>query len=377
MAKKGLNIHKRQDGRWEGRYCKTRSFSGSIVYGYVYGKTYKETKEKVLYATMQARCGGNTPRDCKPQKMKELISLWMQHNQIRHKGGTIAKYQFIIDNHIIPDLGELCISKVNATMINRYLLEKLDHGRLDHKGGLSASYVGTMTIILKSAMKYAEEENLCPHLNSQIFKPSFVKRELPILDIAQQKCLEHYAIENPVPTNVGILLSLHTGMRIGEICALSWDDIDLDDCIIHVRHTIARVKAKENSERATSLILDTPKTKASLRDIPISSFLCPFLKEAMKTKKSQYVVSEKKDFLSPRTYEYRYHQILKKCHIEKINYHALRHTFATRCIEVGVDVKSLSEMLGHSNVSITLETYVHSSMQLKRSQIEKLALAAE
>ena len=377
MAKRGLNIHKRQDGRWEGRYCKTRNAFGGIVYGYVYGKTYKEAKEKVLRASLERNDVNIPTKDCSPQKLKDLLPLWLQHNQIRHKGGTVAKYQFIIDNHIIPDLGDFFITQVNATMINSYLLEKLDHGRLDHKGGLSASYVSTITIILKSAMKYAEEESLCSPMNSHIYKPTVVKHELSILDLTQQRRLENYAIENPMPTNIGILISLHTGMRIGEICALTWDDIDLDNRVIHVRHTIARVRSKSGSPCSTSLILDSPKTKASLRDIPISSFLYPILKGAKNVRKSHYVVSEKDDFLSPRTYEYRYHQILEDCNIDRINYHALRHTFATRCVEVGVDVKSLSEMLGHSNVSITLETYVHSSMQLKRSQLEKLVLAAE
>ena len=377
MAKRGLNIHKRQDGRWEGRYCKSRSFAGTIVYGYVYGKTYKETKEKVILASLEPQKTHCITKDDKHLKMKDLLSLWMQHNRIRQKGATVAKYQFIIDNHLVPDLGELYISQVNATMLNNYLLEKLDHGRLDHKGGLSASYVSTITIILKSAMKYAEDEKLCSHMNSQVFKPTSVRHDLPILDLAQQKRLEQYVVDNLFPTNIGIMISLHTGLRIGEICALSWDDIDLDNCVIHVRHTIARVQASPDSNHVTSLILDTPKTKASLRDIPISSFLSPILKEARENKKSQYVVSEKNGFLSPRTYEYRYHRILEACDIERINYHALRHTFATRCIEVGVDVKSLSEMLGHANVSITLETYVHSSMKLKRSQLEKLALTAE
>ena len=369
MAKRGLNIHKRQDGRWEGRYCKSRSFAGTIVYGYVYGKTYKETKEKVILASLEPQKTHCITKDDKHLKMKDLLSLWMQHNRIRQKGATVAKYQFIIDNHLVPDLGELYISQVNATMLN--------NGRLDHKGGLSASYVSTITIILKSAMKYAEDEKLCSHMNSQVFKPTSVRHDLPILDLAQQKRLEQYVVDNLFPTNIGIMISLHTGLRIGEICALSWDDIDLDNCVIHVRHTIARVQASPDSNHVTSLILDTPKTKASLRDIPISSFLSPILKEARENKKSQYVVSEKNGFLSPRTYEYRYHRILEACDIERINYHALRHTFATRCIEVGVDVKSLSEMLGHANVSITLETYVHSSMKLKRSQLEKLALTAE
>ena len=140
-----------------------------------------------------------------------------------------------------------------------------------------------------------------------------------------------------------------------------------------MRHTVARVKS-EDSSNTTHLIIDTPKTKASIRDIPISSALLPILIKMKEKSISPYVISDTNSFVSPRTYEYRYHRILDKCNIQSVNYHTLRHTFATRCIEAGVDVKSLSEMLGHANVGITLNTYVHSSMEMKRSQLEKLSL---
>ena len=173
-------------------------------------------------------------------------------------------------------------------------------------------------------------------------------------------------------TKLGVYISLYTGLRIGEICALSWEDIDLSNGLLYVRHTLSRVLCEENGKRRTVLIIDQPKTQSSLRKIPINSDLLRILNEMYPKAESRYVVSNQASFVSPRTYEYRYCKILQESGIHHINYHALRHTFATRCIEVGVDIKSLSEILGHSNVSITLNTYVHSSMDLKRSQLEKL-----
>ena len=197
-------------------------------------------------------------------------------------------------------------------------------------------------------------------------------KDFVVFDIDQQKIFERQLLHEMDTTKLGILISLHTGLRIGEICALTWENVDIIKKVIYVRTTIARVKDNSCSGTKTKLIIDAPKTKSSKRDIPISSFLLPILTTMKSSAISPYVISESPTFIQPRTYEYRYHKLLDSCGLESINYHSLRHTFATRCIEAGVDVKSLSEILGHSNVSITLNTYVHSSMELKRTQLEKL-----
>lgn len=155
---------------------------------------------------------------------------------------------------------------------------------------------------------------------------------------------------------------------------MTWNDIDISNRIIHIRHTISRVRdGKNNTSSSTVLVVETPKTQSSARDIPISSILLPHLIKMESTAPSRYILSDCNTFLSPRTLEYRFKKLINNSGIDSINFHALRHTFATRCIEAGVDIKSLSEILGHANVGITLNTYVHSSMDLKRQQIEKLA----
>lgn len=372
MSKRGDNIHKRKDGRWEGRYKKGRKPDGSIMYGSIYAKSYREVKTK-LSEIAKEMPEQNTPLTSE-KTFGDVLELWMENNRIRLKGGTINKYRNLIDTHIMPELGSVKLNNITSTVVNNFLTQKLQKGRIDKTGGLSASYVRSIMLIVNSAIKFAVAEQMCLPLKTPIMKPSNSKTEITVLSVDEQKRLETHLRSDLDPTKAGIYISLHTGLRIGEICALAWDDVDFKNRIIKIRHTVARVRdAERKKESATKLIIDTPKTPSSTRDIPISSDLLPILEEIHNFSSSAYVISETTEFISPRTYEYRYHRLLDESGIASVNYHALRHTFATRCIEAGVDVKSLSEILGHSNVGITLNTYVHSSMELKRSQLEKLS----
>ena len=245
------------------------------------------------------------------------------------------------------------------------------HGRKNKDTGLSASYIKTITLILSSIIQYGADEKLCSPLNTEIHFPQQQKKELHILSKEDQQILEKHITEVITPIGAGIMISLHAGLRIGEVCALKWSDVDLDERIIHIRATVSRV-GRNDGTKGTMLILGSPKTNASIRDIPISSVLFNVLKELHTTSSSPFVISETDTFMSPRTYEYRFHRILKQCDIPKINYHALRHTFATRCIESKMDVKTLSEILGHGKASVTMDIYVHSSMDRKRVQMEDM-----
>lgn len=372
MSKKGENIRKRKDGRWEGRYKRGRKENGEIIYGSVYGKTYREVKEKMRVA-MTVPKGVKPPNTSAEMTFAVLLRKWQASNEIRLKGGTKTRYENLINSHIIPELGELKLSEVNAETINGFLNEKLMRGRLDGSGALSPSYVRSISLVITSALNYAVTEGYIQAFKNRINKPSIVKSELPILSIENQKVLEQHISAELTPTSIGILISLYTGLRIGEICALRWNDIDLNARTLYVRHTVSRIKSTDGNSK-TELILDEPKTASSKRVVPIPSPLFYALVEYRKDATSIYVVSSTDSFVSPRTYDARYHRLLSDCHLEDLYYHGLRHTFATRCIEAGVDVKSLSEILGHANVSITLNTYVHSSLEMKKSQLEKLTL---
>ena len=302
-----------------------------------------------------------------------LLQKWQKINDVRIKGGTKKKYDNLINMHILPYLGHLKLKEITATIINVFINDKLQNGRLNSDGGLSPSYVRSISQIILSALKYAVSEGLCQPIKEKIYKPSVIKCTPVILSVESQRILEQYIRLNLNATNIGIMISLYTGLRIGEICALSWQDVDLDEKIIFVRHTVARVRSTDGKSKS-KLILDEPKTASSKRIIPIPSQIFSLLTKYKKISASPYVVSYTDSFVSPRTYEARFRKTLQECKIHCLNYHGLRHTFATRCIEAGVDTKSLSEILGHSNVSITLNTYVHSSLEMKKKQLEKLCI---
>lgn len=368
MPKRGENIRKRKDGRWEGRYKKLPISNGKSKYASVYGKTYKEVKEKLKEAVENKPI--NLTLSATERTLGEVLILWKETNRMKHKGATETKYEYLIEHHILPELGKINISHITTLTLNNFAEQKLNCGRLDHKGGLSPSYVRSMMIIITSALKFAANEGMCQPLKTSAYFPTIDKNDLEIIPPEKQEILEQFILSDINETKFGIYLSLNCGLRIGEICALRWDDIDLENKVIHVRNTVARVRDKTTGKN--ELIIDTPKTKASLRDIPLHSGLIRVIAQMKETAVSSFVTSNTVAFTSPRTYEYRYHRILQNCDLGSYNYHTLRHTFATKCIIAGVDVKTLSEILGHSNVSITLNTYVHPTMDMKLSQIEKI-----
>lgn len=369
MPKRGENIHKRKDGRWEGRYKKVINTCSKTQYGSVYGKTYGEVKSK-LAELYQRQVKKLNPIDIE-RKFGEVLALWKETNRLKHKGATESKYEYLIERHIRPELGNIPLSAITTLTLNDFAEKKLMSGRLDKKGGLSPAYVRSMMIIITSALQYATNEGMRPALKTSAYKPSIEQSSLKILSPQEHERFERFLLSDITETKLGVVLSLNCGLRIGEICALKWEDIDLDNKVIHVRRTVARVRNEITG--GTILITDRPKTKASLRDIPICSKLIPIITKMRSNDNLQYVISNGATFISPRTYEYRYHRLLEQCGLDAYNYHALRHTFATKCIISGVDVKTLSEILGHSNVAITLNTYVHPSMEMKLNQIEKIS----
>ena len=370
MPKRGENIHKRKDGRWEARYKKGIDINGKTVYGSMYAKTYRDVKAKLQLKQQKLTSGFVSVKEY--YTFREAACLWLKDSQLSLKGASVYRYENLLNTHILPAFGNQRIDQITGTDINAFLSAKLVSGRADGKGGLSPTYVRSIMLVIKAVLAYAAENQMCVPLQSKISKPQAIAKELPVLTQNEQKLLVNMCLTQIDETKVCVLLSLYAGLRIGEVCALEWEDLDLENCLIHVRKTVSRVSGtKENMARST-LVIAQPKTRASFRDIPICSWLIPVLKQLHSTRRSAFVASPHVGFVSPRTFDYRYHKLLRTAGIQTINYHALRHTFATRCIEAGVDVKTLSELLGHTDASITLNTYVHSSMERKRTQLELL-----
>lgn len=366
MPKRGENIRKRKDGRWEGRYICARTESGKAIYHSIYGKTYGEVKEKLQVKKIEVNEKAGQDKDV---TLQFILNDWLKNNRIRYKLSTYTKYKYIIDKHILPELGREKIGSLHISKINSFLDEKMNIEGLKDNATLSASYVRTMALIIDSALKYAVSEELCVPIKSPIKKPIVKKEQIQTLSCSECDCLMEYCYTNLNDTNIGILISLNTGLRIGEICALKWSDIDIYSHLLHVNHTMSRLKDEKNNWK---WIVEVPKTQASVRIVPISKRLFEALMKLKESTISDYVVSDCKSFINPRTYEYRFHAKMRESKVRDINFHVLRHTFATRCVEGGMDIKTLSELLGHSNVSITLSTYVHSSLELKKTQMEKV-----
>ena len=297
-----------------------------------------------------------------------VLDMWLLSNKVHIKHSTYDKYCYMIEKHILPCLGSYPLETINTVIINNFLDEKLKSGGIDTGSPLSPSYVGTMSLIISSTIQFAANEDLCRELKNPIFKPSFNNTQIKILSNKDSAKLADYICENPDVTGLGILLALFTGLRIGEVCALKWSNVDFRNKEIYINSTISRVK----NGGKTAYLIDSPKTEASTRIIPIPKRLLGILKDVYSSRTSNYVASNKESYVIPRTFEYRYHKLLNYLEIESINFHALRHTFATNCIANGMDVKSLSEILGHSSVVITMQKYVHPSMELKRKQINKV-----
>lgn len=297
-----------------------------------------------------------------------VLDMWLISNKVHIKHSTYDKYNYIIERHIIPDLGDLPVTMLNSVKINEFLNNKLTSGSIETGEPLAPSYVGTMSLIISSTMQFAANENYCSQLKNPIFKPSNNSNNFHILERKDSIKLTNHIAEDLDETGLGILLALYTGLRIGEVCALKWEDIDFHNSLIYVHSTVSRVK----NNNKTEYIVDTPKTKSSVRLIPIPKKIIGFIKSIYSNRKSEYVISNKDEFVIPRSFEYRYHKMLNQLGIESVNFHSLRHTFATNCIANGMDVKSLSEILGHANTSTTMQIYVHPSMDIKRKQINKV-----
>lgn len=217
-----------------------------------------------------------------------------------------------------------------------------------------------MAIIIKSAIDFGHKEQLPECLIFKLICLFHQKKEVNILGLDEERQLELYIKNIQSLTALGIMLSLYAGLRIGEVCALRWNNIDFKNRIITVDSTIVRIKNENNK---WIYKVGPPKTTHSKRDIPITNNLYQLLTAEFRNNKSPYIISNQESFLNIRTFEYRYHKLLKDADLYPQNFHTFRHTFATRCIESGADIKTLSEVLGHSSVSFTLNTYVHPSFQ--------------
>lgn len=300
-------------------------------------------------------------------KFSTIADEWLEQKKILIKESTYYNYLFIIEKHIKPYFKNL------------YIKEKLDYTDfvISLSKKLAPKTIKDIVCVLNSILKYYEEKYECKIKIKRANLPKSAKNNLEILTNDEIQKIEKFCINNFSKETLGIVLSLNTGIRIGELCALKWKDINLNEKNIKIQNTVQRVYDK--NLKKTKIIVGTAKTNSSRRVIPINKKIYNLLLIAKKidVKNSDsidefFVLSGNEKIIEPRRYQKNFKSILKKCKIKEYHFHILRHTFATECIKVGMDVKSLSEILGHANTNITLNTYVHSTNEMKKKYLEKL-----
>ena len=358
MPKMGENIRKRKDGRYEGRYADGYKSDGSVRYRSVYGKTYSEIKQKLYNAA-----SGNDseePNQRKKFTIPQVSYLWIQSKKPYVKQSTYAHYSSVLDKHINLYFQNTRIAELDDTMIQGFSADLMKK--------LKAKTVRDILVILGQVLNYASAQKICSKNYSKIKLPKDSSDTIKTLTVFEQKQLITFLKTELDLQKLGILICLFTGIRLGEICGLRWSDVDYMNQTIKVRRTIQRVK---NEKGGTTFLIDKPKTQKSVRDIPIPDFLMHYFNKYRCSNLSTYVLTGTAQFTQPRTYQNRFKSYLRNSGLsEDFHFHTLRHTFASRAIELGFDPKTLSEILGHANVNITLNCYVHSSMELKRRNME-------
>jgi len=352
-------IYSRKDGRFEIRYHYGYKDDGTSNYKSVYGNSENEVVNN-YHKVINDLISRNDLLIYDKTYIGYDINLWLNNAKIKNKKSTYSNYQYTIKSRIIPKFARVKKKAITLEIINQFTSDLLSEGLVEKS-------VKDILIILQQILKYG-------NIHIDIPMPKVPKKEIQIFEKDEQAKLEENLLKNLNETTFGIYFCLYTGLRIGELCALQWKNIDLKNKKMKVKKTLIRIKnLDENAKKKTIVIIDEPKSTSSIREIPIPDFLISMLSQlSMEVTPETFLVSGNEKFVETRTYFNRYKKILNQIDLEIYNFHALRHTFATRCIENGCDSKTLSEILGHSSVKITLERYVHPNYENKVIMMNQL-----
>ena len=368
MARHGENIRKRNDGRWEARYLINDADNGRKIYRSVYGNTYNEAKEKrtrIVQAMEKMSCHESKDtldtRDkaCPQIMFSQAADQWLETIEGTNKASTYIKYKNVYKMHLKEIVG--------PCMLNDAAEQELEEKISDHlsEKGLSDSIKKSVFCVASRILEFAGTEY---SIQVPILKQAAVKQARKPMHTFTKPELSRFLAciyNGPDLFKIALLLCLYTGMRLGELCALKWTDIDFSDGTVTVNRTVQRIAVKGHLTR-TILMETDPKSESSKRTIPLTAEIMDLLKDIKEDK--PYVFGGDKP-MEPRTMQYRFQKILDESNVNSRNFHILRHTFATNCVESGMDVKTLSVILGHSDVKITLNRYVHPTMESKKRQM--------
>ena len=381
---RGENVFKRKDGRYEARYIKGRRADGRPLYGFCYGRTYEEAKDKADRAREEIGQAKKPEAGQRPD-MACFCDRWLSANSARLKPSSRAKYRTDIENHIKPFFGEKLPGEILPEEIDGFT-QSLLTGK-----GLSPKTVRSILTLFHSILSYTGKRSGGKLPDMEITYPKSFRKNTRVLDEKEESALVQLLAQEMDACKFGVYLALRTGMRIGEICALRWCDISFEAAAISVCHTALRLprgnvcQADPDRPSAaagddggvlalsrTELVIGTPKSESSLRLIPLMPDIATLCERFRPEEPEAFLLTGTDRCMDPRKLQRHLKKYLEECGIPEAHFHTLRHTFATRCVEAGFDVKTLSEILGHSNIGITMNLYVHPNLDLKRENMNRL-----
>ena len=294
---------------------------------------------------------------------EEVAAMWLADKQQYVKRSTYCAYSLLLSNHLKPVFAKE--QDVTEELVQAFVLGKLQQG-------LSRNSVKDMLMVLKMVLKYAAKHGYMPWRQIDINFPTERRQnEVKTLSRADQRRLMDHIQANFSFMNLGIYICLSAGLRIGELCALTWDDLDTDAGVVRISKTLQRIYMKDKG--CTEVIIGTPKSKNSVREIPLAKELQRFIKPLKKVVNgSFYVLTNSSSPTEPRSYRNHYRRLMQQLDLPLLKFHGLRHSFATRCIESKCDYKTVSVLLGHSSISTTLNLYVHPNLDQKKKCIERM-----
>lgn len=368
MPRTGENIYKRKDGRWEGRYIRER-VDGKARYSAVYARTYREVKQKLEEAKEEIR--KKELPTAKTGKMADVGGRWLSETAVTLKQSSVNKYEDLLRCYILPEFGESELSDITNQRLITFANSLLSGGGANGKG-LAPSTVSEILSTMNGIRIYAMRQDYAVAFSTECVSLKKNQKDIRVFSLEEEERLIDYLQENWDLTALGIMLCLFTGIRLGELCAMKWDDISIPEKKMSVSKTMQRLRCNTASGHKTEVRILEPKSASSVRTIPLPDSIMGLL-ETAHVPGTFLLTGKSSCFLEPRTMQNHFKKITTACGIEDANFHATRHTFATRCIELGFDVKSLSAILGHASVTITMNRYVHPSMALKRENMNRFS----
>ncbi len=358
MARRGENVYKRKDGRWEGRVL-----GKDGKYRYFYAASYRQVKEKIKSASEQQvvrQAQRNTGA-------AELFDTWVQQVQTQVKPTTFENYESCIRRYVIPFFGQAPNKTISVKTVTAFVQH------IEGTAKLSATTKKKILTIFKTALRAGLKS--MPQratILEAVVLPKTETKEVQVFSMAEQRQIEAAVYHTADTRALGIVVCFYTGIRLGELCALRWSDIDLEAGTMNICRTVSRTRCFEPGGPKTMLLVGSPKSRKSARKIPLPAFLLQLIQQHWRSVPDHYYVVSGKDVpIDPRSYEKIYKNVLSIAGVKDRKFHAIRHTFATRALELGVDIKTISEILGHSGVGVTLNIYAHSMLEQKKKAIDK------